>query len=230
MKLRRFHRVLGIILFAWIVNASFTGMMRANASSLYWKERAPAGRPGPVSPPSVEIAKAFENAGKILSADAVIREISLKNVREDKPVYLVRAVSKRREERVLVDAQTGNVLSPVSEQEAVETARDYVTAGTEIESVTLLENFLPRKAQISRPAFRVRFRDPDKTEVFIDRDTSEMLYLLDRGRHFGLWMVKLHELEFFHLKRPALTVLGGAVILFAVSGLLLAFPRRQVRR
>ena len=41
MKLRALHRAFGIILFFFLVNASVTGVLRANAKWWYWKDRKP---------------------------------------------------------------------------------------------------------------------------------------------------------------------------------------------
>jgi uncharacterized iron-regulated membrane protein len=74
----------------------------------------------------------------------------------------------------------------------------------------------------------IRFDDQRKTEVFVDQETGEVLSVLDNGKRFGLWVSKLHELDFLGMSRAALTILGLAIIFLSVAGLFLRWSTQRV--
>lgn len=228
MRLRTFHRILGAALFIWLVNSAFSGLMRANAKEIYWKDRPPAVKMSELRIPAVEISGIMRTARAAFPPGTEIRSIVLKDS-FGKQVYLVHGSSKAKNHYLLADPATGGVLSPIPEARAREIALAHVPPGTSVIKQEFLSEYLPRKAPAPRPAYRFLFDDEEKTEVFVDSDTSEVLTVLDRGRRFGLWMIKLHELEFFHLRRPALTLLGAATIVLSFSGIFLFFIKPKPR-
>lgn len=214
MKLRRLHRILGLALFLLVVNSAATGLLRANARWWYWKDRPPRRQTVSLSPPTVGTERLFSVLGGI-----PIRRVELKPL-AGKTVYLI---ERQNQEKpwVLVDASSGEILSPLTAEMAVEVARAFVDRHEQVALTESLPSYTPRKGSGSRPVWRVVFGDASRTEVVVDRDAGAVLSVLDRGRRFGIWVVKLHELDFFNSSRPALTLLGLGVTFLAITGLTL---------
>ncbi len=227
MRLRQFHLWCGVILSAGILLSAFTGTMRANATTLYWKSRPPRLEPVTLTRPAVEIAAVFDKLQSSGWQAGAVRQIEL-GAFLGRPVYRIES-SNETDSLRMVDAGTGEMLSPLDLATARRAAALYVPEGTDIREENFLPDFLPRKAIRARPAYRFLFQDPAATEVFIDRDTGETLYVLDRGRRFGMWMIRLHELDFGGLHQPGLTFLGIGTILLTFSGLGM-FVAMQIRK
>lgn len=220
MKLRRLHRALGIALFVLIANAAVTGLLRANARWWYWKDRPPRQLAARLSPPDVGLREVFAAV-----PERSIRWVELTSL-AGKTVYLVEYQSQKPSS-VLVDASSGAILSPLNKELAVEIARAFVDPGERVLRTEALPSYTPRQGSSPHPAWRVLFGDAAQTEVFVDRDTGAMLTVLDRGRRFGLWVVKLHELDFAGGSRAALTCLGVGVLLMTMTGVTLAIRGRS---
>lgn len=214
MKLHRLHRILGLALFLLVVNSAATGMLRANARWWYWKDRPPRQQAVSLSPPTVGMERLFSVLGGM-----PIRRVELKPL-AGKTVYLVECQNPERP-YVLVDASSGGILSPLTAESAVEVARAFVDRREQVVLTEWLPSYAPRKGNGPRPVWRVVFGDASRTEVVVDQETGAVLTMLDRGRRFGLWVVKLHELDFFNCSRPALTLLGLGVTFLAITGLTL---------
>lgn len=214
MKLRRLHRVLGLALFLLIGSSAATGLLRANARWWYWKDRSPRQEGASLSSPVIGVERLFS-----LSKGTPIRRVELKPL-AGKVVYLVERQDSGRS-YLMVDASSGEVLSPLSTETAVEIARAFVGLREPVVRTEAVPSYALRKGNGPRPAIRVLFGDALRTEVFVDQETGAVLALLDRGRRFGLWVAKLHELDFFNGSRPALTLLGLGITFLAMTGLTL---------
>ncbi|MBI3316485.1 MAG: PepSY domain-containing protein, partial [Candidatus Omnitrophica bacterium] len=188
MKLRNFHRLLGLFLFLFILNASLSGVFRANAKWWYWKDRPAKKEAAFLAPPTVD----FEEAFKIYQSrfpEGQILQIELKSLL-GKPVYLFQT-DRPQAKYVLMSAASGEILSPIGLELAIQIARSFVNKSDALALSENLPSFKARKANEPRPVFRIVFRDTLKTEIFVDQETAQPILILDRGRRFGLWIVKL---------------------------------------
>lgn len=225
MNLRSFHRMLGLWLFIFIINVAATGLLRANAKWWYWKDSPSSIQPIPLVAPKVTINEALEIYHRRFP-EGEIQLVQFKSVL-DEMVYQVES-KKGEKKRLLVSASSGKIISPVDESWAIKTAQGYVDKNNQVISVQNLSSFKARKNQEPRPAFMVRFDDQRKTEVFVDQETGEVLSVLNNGKRFGLWVSKLHELDFLGMSRVALTILGLAIIFLSVAGLFLRWSTQHV--
>lgn len=218
MKLRKFHRFLGLLLFIFVMSSAATGFLRANAKGLYWKDRPPKTEAAFLSLPQIGIEEVFKAFGENFSSGNILR-IRLEKF-SDKQVYLVET-DRQDKKYMLLDAVSGAILSPLGPGDALKVARLFVGENAQALLTERLPAFKAGKSGRPRPVFRILFDDRARTEVFVDQETGEALAVFDRGRRFGLWVVKLHELDFWGLGRGALSFLGLALMVLSVSGLAL---------
>lgn len=207
------------------MNVAATGVLRANAKWLYWKDRLPRVESTALLVPTISLNEVFEICRRNFSEDVSIQRVELKTLLH-KQVYMVK-VNRKENSRILLDAASGRVLSPIDSSFAVEIARSFVDEKTRVAFTENSPSFKARKSSEPRPAFHIVFDDPVKTEIFIDRDTGDMLLVLDRGRRFGLWVAKLHELDFAGISQAALSVLGFSMISLSLTGVFLANQNKR---
>jgi hypothetical protein len=222
VRLRKFHRFLGLVLFLLIFNSALTGILRANAKWWYWKDKPSYLSATALQVPGIGIERLFEITRSYFQKETPISRVELKQLL-GKPVYLIEGQGKEKK-FILIHANSGEVLSPIDAESATQIARQFVPEQTPLVVAEPIESYKARKATTARPAYRILFGDKAKTEVVLDRENGDVLALLDRGRRFGLWIVKLHELDFAGMSRNALTVFGLGIITLSLTGLSLANP------
>lgn len=225
MNPRVFHRRLGLGLCAFLLTASATGVLRAHAKWLYWKERPAKEKAVPLALPRVGIERPFEASREVFGPAAPVERVELKQLAQE-PFYVV-AVGGAEKETLLVDAASGRIIRRIGSDMAVRIARPFVGKEGNVVRTEEIASFRARKAAGGRPVHRVLFDDPARTEIFVDQQTGEVVSVLDRGRRFGLWVARVHELDFGGMGGPALTLLGLGTWALALAGLRLGFPGKR---
>jgi uncharacterized iron-regulated membrane protein len=217
------HRWLAIGAGGFFFLSLVTGLLWADARFLYWDERYKEkvlAMPGPsvdsarLSVPQVVDALRGKIGGPLTAEHLVLRSDF------GRLLYEVRL---RREGTVitaLLDAVTGEQLSPISTELARVIAAQYVrppamTIGAEV------EQYRPRKKKRSYDAVRVRFDDDNKTEIILDRQTGEILEDEGRWRRLHFFVMQLHQLNFFGFDKTLLNVPALPLLLMGFSGMLL---------
>ena len=149
----------------------------------------------------------------------------------DRPVYIV----ERASGSVLLDARTGEQLSPVGEAAVRAVARDRFRGDAAIAEVQLLRE-LPIEVQTREPPlWRVEFAGWNKPTFYISPDTGELV-----TRRHELWRVfdflwSLHIMDYVKrtdVNNPLLRVATASAAVMAISGawlLVYSFPRRRRR-
>ena len=132
------------------------------------------------------------------------------------PYYLLSAGSRKK---YLANAQSGEIVSPISKELASQFAMQYVKEKTGIKSCELLAAYKPRKAKEAKPAYKVLFDNSVHSEIYLDQMTGEILEEIDDNRKFGLWVMRLHDYDYFNSKREISSVAGISTFLVALSGL-----------
>jgi len=227
MKARTFHRLLGLALFAFILNASVTGVLRANAKWLYWKDRPFRQKPVALTAPSVGIGLVFEVSQEVFGPETRIGRVELKLLAQ-KPFYLVAADGPGKKV-LLVDATSGQIIPRIDPEMAVQIAKSFVGEQGHVDQIEEIAAFRARKASEARPVYRILFDDPTRTEVFVDQRTGESVSILDRGRRFGLWVARFHELDFSGMSQIALTLLGLGLCALTLVGVRLGLGGKKTR-
>ena len=127
----------------------------------------------------------------------------------------------------LADAATGILRDPLTKEEAVRLAKDYVTQSASVAEVTLLQDTDPHHEYRERPlpAYAVSFKNPDCT-VYISTERGTFQTIRhDQWRAFDfLWMFHTMDYEgrddFNNWILKAFSILGLVTV---VSGFVLFF-------
>lgn len=234
MKLsaRSIHRLVGTVCAVFLASSAVTGLLWAYAPYLYWRggyleKKNPAPAP-PLDAVQVPVREALARAGQALGPDAVIVSVIL---RADIGRLLYEVEYRRRGSHgaLLVDGLTGAVLSPLSEAQAIAVARQYVRDTPPVEDVERLNDFTPRTGGGAVPVWRVRFRQAGAPEVFVHRESGRAIEELDRVRRFHVFVMQLHQLNFFGF-RKTLTLLPGLALLVMIATGLFLWLAPRLRR
>lgn len=146
------------------------------------------------------------------------------------PVYEVSALGRK----VLVDARSGEQLSPLSAGRIRQLARSYYAGHGELVAVSLLEHDRPLEIQTrALPLWRADFDDWLETSVYLHPDTGALVTRRHRfWRWFDFfWMLHIMDFEARTDMNNGLlrasTVLGVVTTLSGVWLLYFSFRRRR---
>jgi uncharacterized iron-regulated membrane protein len=98
-----------------------------------------------------------------------------------------------------------------------------------LDSVVLLSNWVHRNKTAGVKAFRIRFQDAGKTEIFLDPQTGHILEDGDRIRRLHFLVMQLHQLNFFGFRKVLTIVSALPLLLMIITGtyLLIGFRIRR---
>ena len=228
---RRVHRVIALTSAVVLLSSACSGLLWAYSSYLYlddgyMKKKAPAAGP-PVTEAVVTVRDAIAAArrggrrGQIQSATLrsdfgrVLWEVQVRG--EDSHPFLM-------------DAITGEALSPLTAEQAAVIAAQYVRGNPPVAEVVFEERFQPRAGQARpSPAYRVRFRQSRSPEIVIHRDTGGILAEEDTGRRIHTFVTNLHQLNYFGFKKTLTAAAGLPLLLLVFTGLVM-WVRPRLRR
>ncbi len=231
---RRLHRVVALGSVAFLASTAVTGLLWAYAPVLYWedgymKKKTPAPSPAP-GEASVTVPDAIRVAERAVGRRIMVEAVLL---RPDfgRLVYEVQYRAAESAGAFLVDAITGEPLSPLTEGRAVEIAKQYVRGAPDVEGVDRLDAFVPRSGGAGVPAYRVRFRAPRSPEIVIHRDSGQILEDQDAVRRFHFFVMKLHQFNVFGFRKTLTVVSGLPLLVLITTGVALwAIPRIRVQK
>lgn len=213
----RIHRTVAIIVVPLIFISAITGFFRANYK-WYWED----GYKKKKYPSDFAIAKELIPIDRLThTIDSISKhknqyqEINIKTENE----ILYYELTTTSKEKYLAEAYTGKIVSPLSVELASEIAVQYVKEKPKVKSCELLENYIPRKEKEIKSVYRVEFDNAIHSQIFLDSYTGEIIEDIDDNRQFGMWIVRLHDYDFFDSKRGITSIVGISVILLALSGL-----------
>ena len=142
----------------------------------------------------------------------------------------------------LVDARTGDVLSPIGQQDAIIAARAVVGDLPSVASVALLDHgdryMMSGDYTAWFPAYRVRFDDRDNTAVYVGREAADVFGVVTDLTRWTTWLGTVPHwlfLDWIYQRKtlwlwlnyvlPAIMVIAG--ITGMVLGMYQLFPRRR---
>jgi len=137
-------------------------------------------------------------------------------------VYEVRTGAKV----VLVNAQTGAVLSPIPREQVVARAKDVYQGEAEIREVTWITQAPQEVAKRPVPMWAVRFDDRANSTLYFSPDTGDLLARRhDLWRWFDfLWMFHIMDYDTRDdVNNSLLRTAAGIGLVFALSGAWLVF-------
>ena len=232
-SLRQAHRWFGIGALGFLLLSVGTGLLWADAKFLYWDEHykekvRPLAGP-PVESARISLDQAFSLAKASMDGRALIEQTTL---RADfgRLFYEVKLRGEGISATVLLDAMSGERLSPITRELAPAVAAQYVRPPAAVTGVEV-ERYTPRKKKRAYDAVRVRFDDAGATEIVLDRQTGEILEDEGRWRKVHFAVMQLHQLNFFGFEKTLLNIPGVPLLLMGFSGLALwGFQRARARR
>ena len=154
-----------------------------------------------------------------------IREVRLQAWR-DRPVYFV---ATHEGSTALVDAMTGERITPISRETAIEIARADHAGDPDILDVEFFEHPTWEYRQPGS-AWRIRFADGDGTRIYVSPDTGlVMARRNDDWRFFDFfWMLHIMDYEEReNFNNPLLVTASVFALVTVLAGLLLLVLRMQ---
>lgn len=227
------HRWLGMGALGFVLLSVVTGLLWADAKFLYWDDHYKE-KVRPLAGPALETAKLPVDRALLAAREAVGGRALIEQVLLRSDFGRVFYELKLRVEGVpttlLLDAMTGERLSPISPDLAPAIAQQYVRPPATVTAVEI-ERYTPRKKKRAQDAVRVRFDDADATEIVLDRQTGEILEDEGRWRRVHFAVMQLHQLNFFGFEKTLLNIPGVPILLMSLSGgALWLLHRSRVRR
>ncbi len=227
------HRWLGMGALCFVLLSVVTGLLWADAKFLYWDDHYKE-KIRPLSGPALETAKLPVDRAMLAAKEAVGGRALIEQVVLRADFGRVFYEFKLRVEGVsttlVLDAMTGERLSPISPDLAPVIAQQYVRTPATVTGVEI-ERYTPRKKKRAQDAVRVRFDDADATEIVLDRQTGDILEDEGRWRRVHFAVMQLHQLNFFGFEKTLLNIPGVPILLMSLSGCLLwIFHRARARR
>ena len=228
---RLVHRWFGMAALGFLLLSVVTGLLWADAKFLYWDDHYKE-KVRPLPGPSLETATLPVDRAIVAAKEAVGGRASIEQVllRSDfgRLFYELKVRGEGVATTLLLDARTGERLSPISSDLAPVIAQQYVRAPAAVTGVEM-ERYTPRKKKRAQDAVRVRFDDADATEIVLDRQTGEILEDEGRWRRVHFAVMQLHQLNFFGFEKTLLNVPGVRILLMSLSGCLLWLFHRARR-
>lgn len=167
------------------------------------------------------------NTETLLSAAAAAEKIGSSTVESaalgemlGKPVW---RIVGENSETVIVDAQTGEVLSPLNETLARQIAEYDYSGEAASTSVEQLEE-PPTEYNKPGPVWRVEFDDRDKTTIYVDPSLGEVTARRSETWRFFDFFWKLHVMDYddgADFNHPLLITAAGMAVFVSLSGFIL---------
>ena len=227
------HRWLGMGAVGFLLLSVVTGLLWADAKFLYWddhyKEKLRPLAGPPLETATLPVDRAILAAKDAVGGRALVEQVVL---RSDfgRVFYELKLRVEGVSTTLLLDAMTGERLSPISRELAPVIAQQYVHAPATVTGVDI-ERYTPRKKKRAQDAVRVRFDNADATEIVLDRQTGDILEDEGRWRRVHFAVMQLHQLNFFGFEKTLLNIPGVPILLMSLSGgALWLFHRARARR
>jgi uncharacterized membrane protein YkoI len=231
--IRLAHRWLGMGALGFLLLSVVTGLLWADARFLYWddhyKEKVRPLVGPPLETATLPVDRAIVAAKEAVGGRALVEQVLL---RSDfgRLFYELKLRVEGVSTMLLLDAMTGERLSPISPDLAPVIAQQYVRAPATVTAVEI-ERYTPRKKKRAQDAVRVRFDDADATEIVLDRQTGDILEDESRWRRVHFAVMQLHQLNFFGFEKTLLNIPGVPILLMSLSGCALwLLHRARIRR
>lgn len=221
MTTNTWHRRIAIASALVLASTAITGILWAYAPHIYFQEGYLKKKAKP-NVPALTAAKvsqkdALTTAVEALKSDKGIETLSLRG-EGSHLVYEVIRKDGKDHKSVLIDALSGEVLSPMDEKLAVEFAAQYVGGNPPLKEAEALDEYRHRSGKKIKSVYRVAFAAPGNPEIFIDRNSGLIVEESDRSRVFHFWVMKLHQLQFFGVKKEFTIIPGLALIFLIITG------------
>ncbi|MDP1726272.1 MAG: PepSY domain-containing protein [Bacteroidota bacterium] len=222
----KIHRIIGLIFLPFLIISVVTGFFRANYN-WFWKEDYKKIKnfnyDYKIKSPAIGIDSIFNILTNAYGKKISVSEIKLKN--EAGMVFY--DVKIKNKPTVLIDANNGEKVSPISKDLAKAMASQYVKPDLKFKSINTDDHYKTRKDKKLRPVYIIAYDDPLHTKIYIDKNKGEIEEETDDNLQFGFWMVKLHDYDFWQAKRFNLSFVGIGLFILGCTGLLLWMKKQH---
>ena len=230
---RRAHRVIAVASAIFLVSSACTGLLWAYSPYLYrdegyMRKKAPMAGPAPTAAvvTAQDAMAAARKAGRGQIQQATLRSDFGRLLWE----IQLRAGGGDGSQSFLMDAVSGETLSPLTAEQATVIAQQYVRGHPPVEEVIAESGFVGRSDRARpAPAYRVRFKQARNPEIVIHRDSGVILADEDTGRRVHFFVTQLHQYNYFGFKKT-LTAIAGVPLLLLIGTGLVMWLRPKLRR
>lgn len=227
MRANVWHRRVAVFSAGLLIVTAVTGILWAYAPHLYFKE-------GYLKKKSIQVAPGLSSA-RLTPQDAIgLTETAVKSgpaetvtlrAEGGKLIYEILRREGKAMHSQLIDAISGEKLSPLTEQMAAAVAAEYVVGNPPIKDAAIVDNYRHRSGKTISSVFLVRFAAPGNPEIYIDRYSAAIVEESDDARAFHFWVMKLHQLQFFGMKKELTAIPGISLVILLVTGMVMAARR-----
>jgi uncharacterized iron-regulated membrane protein len=225
----RLHLFAGVLLFPFLLISATTGFFRAN-SQWFWKADYKKVKntsfATTLGKPQVTLDSVFEIATRRIGSEVIPTEIVLR-AQAGRMFYDVRSAGKPS---VLIDAATGEILSPITPAFAALLASQYVKAGTVLKKIYKDPDYKTRKEKKQRSVYIAEYADALHTKIFLDSNNGEIEEETDDNLAIGMLMVKLHDYDFWNTKRITRSLVGAGLTLVGLSGFYIWLRKKSKKK
>jgi uncharacterized iron-regulated membrane protein len=231
---RRTHRLIAIASTIFLVSSACTGLLWAFSPYLYLDEGYMRKKTPVSGPPLTGAVVTVQDAMAASRKAGRSGQIQQATLRSDFGRLLweiqLRAGGGEGSQSFLMDAITGEPLSPLTAEQATVIAQQYVRGNPPVEEAIAESGFVGRSDRARpAPAYRVRFKQARNPEIVIHRDSGVILADEDRARRFHFLVTQLHQYNYFGFKKT-LTAIAGVPLLFLIGTGLVMWLRPKLRR
>ena len=205
---RRAHRFIAIASAIFLLSSACTGLLWAFSPYLYLDEgymrkKAPISGPAPTA--AVVTVQDAMAAARKAGRSGPVQQATL---RSDFGRLLwdvqLRAGGGEGSQSFLMDAVSGETLSPLTAEQATVIAQQYVRGNPPVEGVVAESGFVGRSDRARpAPAYRVRFKQARNPEIVIHRDSGVILADEDSARRFSLPRDPAPPIQLFRIQEDA---------------------------
>lgn len=222
------HRIIGLVFLPFLIISVLTGFFRANYQ-WFWKEDYKKIKnfsyDNKIKIPEITIDSVFVILRNTYGENIFVSEIKLKS-EIGKLFYDVKI---KNHAPVLIAADKGKIVSPISMELAKTISGQYVKQELKFKTIYADDNYKTRKDKKKRPVYIAEYDDPLHTKIYIDKNNGEIEEETDDNLRFGFWMVKLHDYDFLEAKRFNLSFVGVGLFILGCTGFYLWLKKRKQR-
>jgi uncharacterized iron-regulated membrane protein len=217
----------------FLVSSAGTGLLWAFSPYLYLDEgymRKKAPMSGPAPTAAVVTVQDAMAAARKAGRSGPVQQATL---RSDFGRLLwdvqLRAGGGEGSQSFLMDAVSGETLSPLTAEQATVIAQQYVRGNPPVEGSSRKRLRGPVGSRAAALAYRVRFKQARNPEIVIHRDSGVILGDEDSARRFHFLVTQLHQYNYFGFKKT-LTAIAGVPLLLLIGTGLVMWIRPKLRR
>ena len=230
---RRAHRLIAVASAVFLVSSSVTGLLWAYSPYLYLEDgymRKKAPMVGPAPAAAVVSVQDAMAAARKAGRSGQIQQATLRSDFGRLLWEVQLRAGGEGSQSFLMDAVTGEPLSPLTAEQAALIAQQYVHGNPPVAEVVAESGFVGRSGNARpSPAYRVRFRQARNPEIVIHRDSGMILADEDTGRRIHSFVTQLHRYSYFGFQKT-LTAMAGVPLLLLVATGLVMWLRPKWRR